>query len=357
MLNFAVGPVQSFDEAKWIGAQDVPYFRTPEFSETMLENEQMVNQLVDAPEGSRTVFVTGSGTASMEAVVMGTLSPRDKALVVNGGSFGKRFVELCELHAIPFEEIALPQGTPLTSEHLAPYEGEGFTAFLVNIHETSTGILYDKQLISDFCTRNGLFLIVDAISSFLADPLSMSAMNAQVVFTGSQKSLACAPGVSLITLSPEAIDRVRSIPVKCMYLDLNLLLDNGVRGQTPFTPAVGILLQINSRLKTIMDKGLAAEIARVHDLAEDFRARVAELPVDARLVSPSNASTYLTTRGFSAQALEKTLKDEYGIWICPNGGANADTSFRVGHIGNLTKQDNTTLLSAMHDVIRRGLLV
>ena len=175
MLNFAVGPVMSSEEVRAIGAEQVPYFRTPEFSALMLENEKLVLKFAKAPEGSRVVFLTGSGTASMEASVMHTLTPADKALVINGGSFGQRFVQLLELHEIPHTEIKMRRGAALKAEMLAPYENQGYTAFLVNIDETSTGVLYDIDLIGDFCRRNDIYLIVDAISAFFTDPLDMTA--------------------------------------------------------------------------------------------------------------------------------------------------------------------------------------
>ena len=80
------------DTVRAIGAEQVPYFRTPEFSEKMLENERLVLSFAHAPKDSRVVFITGSGTASMEATVMNVLTPKDKAIVINGGSFGHRFV-------------------------------------------------------------------------------------------------------------------------------------------------------------------------------------------------------------------------------------------------------------------------
>ena len=171
MLNFTVGPVMASDEVRAIGAEQVPYFRTAEFSAIMKENEQLMKQFAKASDDARTVFITGSGTASMEAVVMNVFTPADKVLVVNGGSFGHRFVQLCEIHEIPHTEIKLEMGTPLTAEDLKPYEGQGYTGFLVNLHETSTGVLYDIQMISDFCHRNHIFLAVDSISSFLAGPI------------------------------------------------------------------------------------------------------------------------------------------------------------------------------------------
>lgn len=94
MLNFTVGPVMSSDEVLSIGAEQVPYFRITEFSAVMLENEKYMLEYAKAPENSRAVFMTCSSTGSMEAVVMNCFSKEDKVLVINGGSFGQRFVDL-----------------------------------------------------------------------------------------------------------------------------------------------------------------------------------------------------------------------------------------------------------------------
>lgn len=96
------------------------------------------------------------------------------------------------------------------------YDGKGFTGFLVNVHETSTGVHYDIEMISEFCKKNGIFLVVDAISSFLADDFDMNKLGVQVMITGSQKALACPPGVSVIVLSDEAVKRVEARDVKCI---------------------------------------------------------------------------------------------------------------------------------------------
>lgn len=359
MLNFAVGPVMGDERILSIGAQQVPYMRTAEFSELMLENEKMVLELTKAPENSKCVFITGSGTASMEAVVMSVLRTDDKVLVVNGGSFGQRFVNLCKLHEIPFEEIKLPAGTPLTEEDLKPYENSGLTAFLINIHETSTGVLYDMEMVSSFCKRNNLLFIADSISSFLCDPFDMEKLGVDVMITGSQKALACPPGVSLIVLDEKAVKRVYENPVKCMYLDLKVALENQKRGQTPCTPAVQILIQIHERLRLIQEEGgIEAEIRHISALAEDFRKKIQDLPLKTASPAMSNACTPVTplTPGVSAYDIFLTLKDEYDITVCPNGGDLRDRIFRVGHMGHLTTEDNDKLVSALKDMQKRGLL-
>ena len=94
MINFTVGPVQSDDEVRAVGAEQVPYFRTPEFSQIMLENERLILKFAKAEPNAKAVFITGSGTASMEAAVINTLGKDDNAIVINGGSFGQRFADI-----------------------------------------------------------------------------------------------------------------------------------------------------------------------------------------------------------------------------------------------------------------------
>lgn len=360
MLNFAVGPVPETDEVLAMGSLPTPYFRTSSFSSMMLENEEILCSLAHAPEGSRAIFLTNSGTGAMEAAVIGTLDPAlDRALVVDGGSFGHRFVQLLELHDIPHDVIKLTYGEPLCKDDLIPYENGDYTAFLVNLGETSQGVLYDANLIKEFCCRNSIFLIVDGISSFLADSFDMEAIGAGVLITDSQKALACPPGVAPMLLTPDALERVGRIKQTCMYLNLGELLANGVRGQTPFTPAVRILMQLNTRLRQIeRDGGSEVEVARCASIASDFRRRLsgAELPLEMRLVSPSNAVTFINTKGFSAYRIFEELQDCYEIWVCPNGGTDSETSFRVGHLGNHSFSDNSQLIAALRDLQRRGFM-
>ena len=355
MINFTVGPVQSGKIVREIGAENVPYFRTPEFSEIMLENERLIKEFVNAPDGSRVVFITGSGTASMEATVMNVLTANDRALVVNGGSFGQRFCKICDIHDVPYDEIKLEAGHQLRLQDIERVDMEKtHSAFLVNKHETSTGVHYDMRLISEYCKKNGLLLIVDNISSFLCDDFDMAGLGADVMITGSQKALACPPGVSVIVLSPRALSRVEKNDPKSLYFDLKDALKNQERGQTPFTPAVQILLQINARLKEIVKSGgVSTELARAKALAEYFRSGIKGLPVEIVSESLSNAVTPLhPTNGMSAYDIFLRLKNEYGIWICPNGGELKDKVFRVGHMGYLTTGDYDKLVEALKEVMK-----
>ena len=355
MLNFTVGPVMSPDEVLALSAQDAPYFRTPEFSRVMLESERTMLDLLSAPDGSRCVFLTASGTGAMEAAVMGILVPGERAAVINGGSFGQRFVDLCRLHGHGVDEVKLEFGRQVAREKLEEAVSADCGALLVNMHETSSGLLYDMGLISDFCRERGLVLIVDAVSAFIAEEMDMAALGADVVLTGSQKALACHPGVSILALSPRAQERAAANPEICSYLSLKEALKNGERGQTPWTPAVTTLLEINARLAAIEARGVAAEREEIACRAKAVRGALAGTSLQMVPESPSNAVTALRCPAKNAKAIVERAKTGYGMWLCPNGGALADEVFRVGHIGAISAEDNARLVDALVAMSAEGL--
>lgn len=358
-LSFAVGPVMSPPEVLEVASHHAPYFRTAAFSEQVKETEQMMLRLTDAPENSRVIFLTGSGTAGMEATVLNTLTKSDKALVVNGGSFGHRFVEIFETLELPFSELTLPSGHGLTAADLTPFENDDtLTAFVVNLDETSTGTLHDIKAIADFCKRKNLFLIVDAVSAFLTEDISMERYGIGAMITGSQKALATMPGIALLTFAPSGVKRIEENTVHAYYFNLKPYLKDGERGQTPFTPAVSTILQIRAQMKNILNNGgRQAEVARVSHLAAYFRSHIRNYPFELYSDAPAGAVTALRVTGkTTATEIFETLKNQYDIFICPNSGDLRDTVFRVGHIGSLTEADYDTLFAALDDMKEKGLL-
>lgn len=228
---------------------------------------------------------------------------------------------------------------------------------LINLHETSTGTLYDLSLVSAFCKRYDLLLIIDAVSAFIADELDMERYGGDAVLTASQKALACAPGIAPVALSPRALKRIQAHRPACYYLSLKAALENGLRGQPPFTPTESVILQVAQRLQELQNGGIQREREAMANHARFMRESVKELPLRLLSQSPSNGVTALCTReGISAHGVFERLMGEYGLCVCPNGGALRERVFRVGHMGALTKQDDEALVSALCDLQRRGLL-
>lgn len=355
--NFAVGPVEMDYETRELGSIKLPYFRTEEFSNINKENERLIKSIVNSGENSRAIFLTASGTGAMEATIQNVFSNKDKVLVINGGSFGNRFVELCKIHNIEYVELNLESGHQIKETDLNKYRSIGLTGLLVNIHETSTGVLYDIDLIKRFCDEEKLLLVVDSISSLLADKYDMGKNNIDVTIIGCQKALALPPGLSIIIMSEKAIERVKNNSVSSMYFNLKKYLNDGERGQTPFTPAVGIILQLNEKLNRINDLGVEYYIKNTEKIANDFRKRIKEFPFEIVSENLSNTLTPLYVKGnMTAYDIFLYLKDNYNLFLCPNGGELKDKLIRVGHIGNLSIEDNDKLINALYDMKENGLI-
>jgi aspartate aminotransferase-like enzyme len=343
---FTPGPVKMSKEILEIGGKQTPYFRNKKFSEVVLQCEKDLLELVNAPKGSRVVFLTASGTAGMEATIMNLLDKNDNAIVINGGNFGQRFVDICNIHNISHKNFKV-QNTNLSNieELIFP---ENYNTLIVNAHETSIGLLYDLDTLGSFAKKNDLFFIVDAISMFVTDPIDMTKQNIDVIITSSQKGLALPPGLTMVILSPRALKKLKNI--NSLYFNFKDYLKNGERGQTPFTPPVTIILQLEARLEQIKRRGgVSACIEKTKKIANYFREKIKNLPLKPYTQFMPNAMTALTpTDGKRAIEIVKDLEEKYKIIVCPNGGKEKDKIFRVSHMGEMTFEYTDVLIDALH---------
>ena len=296
----------------------------------------------------------------MEAIVGGCFGKDDSLFIIDGGSFGHRFLELSEWHGIPCSPFSLEFGEALEKGMLEAALEEadyGFTALLANLHETSTGQLYDRDYLASFCRANGLYLVYDAIGSFLADPLDMEKDGIDALVISSQKALALPPGLSVVILTDRFYKKIIDQDIKpfSRYFDFREADKDALRGQTPFTPAVGTILALRDRLEVLEEEGGAeAAVSRAKILAEDFRTRMSSLLAGGLISFPahplSNSCTPLVFPNGGAGMVYKKLYHQ-GVWLNPNGGALADKVLRVGHLGNLTTDDNAMLAGLLYDIL------
>ena len=343
---FTPGPVKMSDEILEIGAKQTPYFRNKKFSNVTYACEKGLLKMVNAPKGSKVIFLAASGTAGMESAVMNLLSKKDNALVVNGGGFGARFVDICAIHEIPHTDFKVKNTNLEDIETLAPKET--YTSLIVNAHETSVGHLYHLEAMGAYAKKHKLFFIVDAISMLVTDPVDMMAQNIDVLIASSQKGLALPPGLSMVILSPCALERVHD--VKSLYFNFNDYLRNGERGQSPYTPAVTIMLQLEARLAQIEQRGgVEQSIKNAKAIAKYFRNNIKDLPLKEYTPFMPNAMTTLTpTDGKSAMDIVNDLENDYKVMVCPNGGAEKDLILRVSHMGDMTKAYTDVLIDALY---------
>jgi aspartate aminotransferase-like enzyme len=288
----------------------------------------------------------------METAALNFLRNDDRALVVNAGTFGQRWCDLCTIHGIAFESLPLEPGDDLDLDRLATALSKGVTVLFVTAHETSTGALFDIEAIGRLTRRLGIFLIVDAISTVCVDPFLMDEWNVDVAVLSSQKGLALPPGLAFIAMGDRALSRLETADPKTLYFSIPEYLANQKRGQLPFTPAIGLMLQLHQRLLDIRAMTLVQLHGQHRQKAHEFREALKSLPFGMLPDRPSNALTAVTCGDLDAYAIVQWLRSEHGIEVAPSGGALKSQIFRVSHMGEHDSGDLPALVHALKGIPR-----
>lgn len=350
MKLFTIGPTEMFETTKTMRKKDIPYFRTDSFSRDMLEMDLLLKKIMGTKDSSKTVYLTASGTAAMEATVINCFDKKDRVLVIAGGTFGNRFEEICSLYQIPHDVIKLENSEELNAKHFEKYLNVKYTALLVNLHETSTGQLYDINLLRDFCNTKDMFLIVDAISTFLCDPYKMDEWDISATIISTQKGLCVTPGMSMVVISEQLAKRISQRDRVSMYFDFNDYFKNMERGQTPFTPAVGIVYEILDMLRKVDYYGLDNKLNYIKHLADVYRENICGNGISIPDFKMSNAITTTHFEKPVANTIYTILRDEYSMCVNPSGGDFGKYNFRVSHVGNLCEADIKKLSDAIKEL-------
>lgn len=253
MKLFTPGPVNMKKVILKAGSKQPPYFRTTEFSDLNLENERMLLSLIKSH--GRIVVLTSAGTGGMDAVVTNFVDT-SKVLVVNGGTFGKRWSELCKFYNCDYVEIKVPFGRNIDLEQFENMIIQhGAKIVLAQGTETSSGQRFPLKEMGEITYEHGVLFIVDAITSFLADPYEMDPWHIDVSVLSSQKGLCLPPGISIVVIGPKADEHLLALKSKSFYFDLKRELSDMLRGQTSFSPAVSAIYQLNLQLKHFIKRG------------------------------------------------------------------------------------------------------
>ncbi len=349
MKHFIVGPVEMYPTVKNILEKGYTYFRTEEYGNLVKHCLDKLSTMLGNPLENSLIYLASSGTGAMEAVVDNCIKNTDKALVINGGSFGHRFEELLNWHNIPNETIDLSWDEIITKEHLSSYYNKGFNFLFVNLDETSSGKLYDIELLSQFCKENNMYLIVDAISTFLADEYNMEKYGIDITILSSQKGLCLSPGTSFVSFSKRMKEKIlNSTNPSSYYFNFKDYIKNIERGQTPFTPAVSTMYELNEMLNLIEKSGgHECWIKSIAQKAQYFREKAQAMGLKIPDYPKSNTLTPLYFENIDASKVVKILRDKYQIFVNPCGGDLAKNLLRVSHIGNTTIEDIDDLLEKL----------
>ena len=360
-----MGPGPSDVSSRVLGALARPTIGhlDPLFVQLMDEIKSLL-QFAFQTNNALTLPVSAPGSAGMEACFVNLVSPGDKVIVCQNGVFGGRMkenVERCGGTAIMVED---KWGDPVSLTKVeAAFDDHPDAAILAFVHaETSTGVASNAASLCALAARHDALSIVDAVTSLGGIEVLVDQWGVDAMYSGTQKCLSCVPGLSPVTFSDKAAQRIknRQHKVQSWFLDMQLVMGYwGGENKRAYhhTAPVNNLYALHESLLMLQEEGLAATQAR-HWL--NHRALVAGL--EAMGLSMAVAPNYrlpqlnsvIIPEGVDDAALRAALLNEFDLEIGAGLGGLAGKTWRIGLMGFASNERNVVFcLSAMETILQR----
>ena len=344
-------PVPSFILAAL--GQEIIHHRTDEFREILKQVHEGLKYIFCT--NNPVLVLASSGTGAMEAAVSNLLSKGDKVITVSGGKFGERWGEIAGNYGLDVIEMSIDWGTAPSDESIAKLldENQGVKAVFTTLAETSTATTYDIQAIAKVTKAKNVLLVVDAISGLGQDRLLTDEWGVDVVVSGSQKGLMLPPGLSFISLNEKAQQAVKQSNLPNYYFSLKKALKSYEKNDTPYTPAVSLIVGLKEALDSIKQEGLEARLANFEKMAQATREAAKALNLKIFSQCPSASATAIVApQGIKSTDIVKKMRKEYGVSIAAGQADVKDKIFRIAHMGWINQQDLIMCFSLLEKVLR-----
>jgi aspartate aminotransferase-like enzyme len=341
------GPTPLPGAVREAGSRQMVNHRGPEFKELL------GRVTAGMKRGFRTdndlLILTSSGTGGLESAIVNFLSPGESVLSVSIGVFGDRFAKIATRygadvtkHSVEWGHAAEPEDVRAELRRLAS-AGKPATAVLLTHNETSTGVTNPLEALAAAVHAEApdALILVDGISGVGAVPFETDGWGLDVVVTGSQKSWMVPPGLAMVSVSARAWEAASRATMPRFYFDLAAHRDSAAKGETPWTPAVGVCFALDVALGMIDAEGYPAIFARHAACGAAIRAGLSamgfRLFADARHASNTVTSAHLPD-GIEWSVLSREVRAR-GLVLAGGQGSLMGKIFRVGHLGAVNVDD------------------
>ena len=329
----------------------------PQYIGYMDETCEMIRQAYQT-KNQLTFPVSGTGMAGMETILVNLIEPGDEAIVMINGVFGGRMKDNMERCGATVHAVEIPWGQSFTFQHFADAVKAHPNAKLLGVvhAETSTGALQDLSGVGDLLHDAGMLFAVDAVTSLGGHEVCVDAWGIDAIYSGTQKCLSCPPGLSPVSFSPRALERIeaRTSKSQSWYLDVSMLKNyyTGGGGRAyHHTAPINMVYALREALAIVLEEGLQARFDRHREMHQLLRTGLEELGL--KYIPDHSLHTLncvAVPEGVDEAAIRKRLLDEFDIEIGGGLGVFAGKAWRIGLMGESASKKNVlTLLAALKE--------
>jgi aspartate aminotransferase-like enzyme len=348
------GPTPIPNEVALAMSETMIHHRTPQFNKVFEEARQGLKTLFGT--NGDVLILASSGTGAMEAAVANLFSPGDKVLVINGGKFGERWLNIANAFGLDPIEVKVEWGQAVNVDvverqlQLQP----DIQSVMIQASETSTTVLHPVKEIAKL-TKNGPLFLVDGVTAVGVLPVPLDEWGIDALVTGSQKALMLPPGLGFIALSERAWQKTKKAKLPRFYFDLNLERKNQAKGSGAFTPAVSLIFGLRASLNMMAREGFDRVYARHARMARATRA--AATAMGLKLLAPDSPSPAATgiflPKGLDADKVLDYLRDQMGVILAEGQDQLRGKAIRIAHVGYMGAFDVITAIAALEMALRK----
>lgn len=357
-LLFNPGPTNVSENVRnAIKTKDICH-REKEFFEVLERLNKNIVKVLNGEDTHSAVLFVSSGTGCNEAICS---SIHGKVLVINNGKYSDRICDILERYKIPMNRLKLPHLEPVDLnlvENTLKEDAEITHIYMIH-HETTTGALAPLRKIGELAEKYNKLLCVDSVSSLGGHEFDLKKDNIAFCSVSANKCLESFPGVSLVIGRTKEIEKLEG-KSRSFYFDIYAQWKKGLKGQTPFTPAVQLIFAFDAAIQEFVEEGSEKRIERYKALAKKMRQGLKELGFELILLPEEMQSNILTAIKMPEKMDYWEVHDklkERGITIYSDKNVLAQSKFRVATLGHITNEDIDWFLQNLKEVMEeRGLL-
>lgn len=347
------GPTPLPEDVRLAMAQDMIHHRKGAFHEIMRGCQEKLQVLFGTSQPVLTL--SSSGTGALTAAVYSLFTPGEKVLVVNGGKFGERWGEIAVSRGLDVVEVKVGWGMAVDPEDVARVldEQPDIKGVLVQLSETSTGVLHPVREIGAKMAGRDALLVVDGVSGVTLSPCPMDAWGIDCLVTGSQKGLMLPPGLALIALSERAWERCYATKPGCFYFNLPAERAKLKKFETNFTSPVNLIQGLAVSLDLLLKDGLDAVYRKQWALTQLCRRGVMALGLTpfARTNYTWGLTSIMVPDGLDGTKIVADCAEKYGVFLAGGQDALKGRIVRLAHMGWVDWSDVLAGLYALNRAI------
>lgn len=352
-ILLAPGPTPIPESVREALAEPIIHHRTPQYRAIFAGVSERIKNVFLT---KNTVYtLTGSGTSAMEAALVNFHSAGDEILVVESGKFSERYTEIAKAFGLKPHVLSVTWGEAVNPEAVreALKKNPGIRSVCVQLCETSTAVLHDIKALGAITGSTDTLLIVDGISGLGADRLETDNWNVDLAIAGSQKALMLPPGLAFLSVSEKARKRLPQGNLPRFYLDLRFYEKSLKDQDTPFTPAIGLVIGLSKALDLIEAEGIQSVFKRCEELGEYTRGQLKALGLELFSKAPSaTVSAAYMPKGIDGEKVTNIMRDQKGVTLAGGQGALKGKIVRVAHMGAIRKPDIDEGLRILAETLR-----